>query len=468
MFQGKKRFSLMFLLIVSVSILSLILGACKPKAPEAVETKPEQKAEVQEPVETKPAQEQEAEVQEKEPEPEAETGEITIWAWDENANVDMMESFMEQHPGITVKQETIMEYEDTFFSSLVAGAGLPDAAWMDSHSYQKMARTGQLMPLDDYIAPYKDDIMPSLLEGATVNGHIYGVPRRFAPQVLWYRKDRFKEVGIDPASLKTWDDFIREGKKAVTDDEHFMTCADPVYVPFIVEAMLFSKEGTGYYDANDNVTVNSPENVALLSKYVEMVDLGLVKLVSGWEPDWYDALDNAKCASYVIPYWFASDPMNDFENPANEGNWGMLPIPSLDPSVEENHIIWQGPLYWVIPAKAKNPDLAWKFVEYNSFAYEDPVVQASFDEEFVLPAYQKFYEIDYPFLPEAMDYYGFNMREVAIELSTNSPVTYMPPEFNESGDILGGEIYKVLEGEQTVQEALDSAARQFQELLDAR
>jgi len=451
MLHEKKRFGLMLLLIVSISILAIALGACKPEAPKA--TEPEAGASETEP---------------EAPEPEAKGGEITIWAWDEVANVPVMESFMEQNPGVTVKQETILEYEDTFFASLVAGAGLPDAAWMDAHSYQKMARTGQLLPLDDLLAPYKDDIVPSLWEAGLVDGHIYGVPRRFAPQILWYRIDRFEEVGIDPASLKTWDDFIVEGQKAVTDDEHFMTCADPVFLPFIVEAMLFSKEGTGFYDADDNVVVNSPENVALVTKYVEMVDAGIVKFADAWDTDWYDALDNAKCASYVIPYWFGSDPMNDFSNPANQGNWGMLPIPSLDPKVKDNAVIWQGALYWVIPAKAANPDLAWKFVEYSTFAYNDPAVQASFDEEFVLPAYQKFYEVDYPFWPAAMDFYGFNMRERAIELSKGAPVNYMPPEFNESGDILAVELYKVLNGEQTVQEALDSAAEQFQALLDAR
>jgi len=360
-----------------------------------------------------------------------------------------------------------MEYEDTFFSSLVAGAGLPDAAWMDAHSYQKMARTGQLLALDEQLAPYKDDIVPSLWDAGIVDGHIYGAPRRFAPQMLWYRKDRFAEVGIDPASLKTWDDFLNEGKKAVTDADHFMTCADPVYVPFILQSMLFSKEGTGYYDADDNITVNSPQNVALMEKYVEMVDAGIVKLVGSWEPDWYDALDNAKCASYVIPYWFGSEPIGEFSNPANKGNWGILRIPSLDPNIE-NASIWEGAMYWVIPAKAENPDLGWEFIKYSTFAVEDPAVQKSFDLEFVLPAYQKFYEVDFPFAQEAMDFYGENLRKRAYELSQGAPVNYMPPEFQESSDILAVELSRVLNGEQSVQEALDSAAEQFQALLDAR
>ncbi|HIE25291.1 MAG TPA: sugar ABC transporter substrate-binding protein [Anaerolineales bacterium] len=454
MLNERKR---LFVLLALVLVFALALGACKP-----ADSGTEAEAEVSE------ADAPEVEAEESDDaEAGALSGEITIWAWDEVANQSTMDSFMELNPGVTVEQETVLEYEDTFFASLVAGAGLPDAAWMDAHSYQKMARTGQLMPLDELLAPYKDDITPALWEASLVDGHIYGVPRRYAPQVLWYRIDRFEEVGIDPASLKTWDDFMEQGKKALTDDEHFMTCADPVYLPYIMEAMLFSNDGTGFFDADDNVVINSPENVVLMEKYLAMVDAGLVKSVGGWEADWYDALDNAKCASYVIPYWFGFDPMNDFENPDNKGNWGMLPLPSLE-SNDNNASIWQGALYWVIPTKAENPDLAWEFVKYNTFAYEDPIVQASFDEEFVLPAYMKFKEVDYPFLPAAMEFYGANLREQAYELSEGATANYMPPEFMESQDIYAVELTKALAGEQSAQEALDNTAEQIKTLLDAR
>jgi len=88
--------------------------------------------------------------------------------------------------------------------------------------------------------------------------------------------------------------------------------------------------------------------------------------------------------------------------------------------------------------------------------------------EFVLPAYTKFYEIDYPFAAASMEFYGANLRQQAYELSQGAPVNYMPPEFQESMGIMEALLFQVLEGDLTPQEALDKAAEQFQELLDAR
>src|SRR3954468_14836837 len=70
--------------------------------------------------------------------------------------------------------------------------------------------TGAVQPVDDIVAeiekkhkfidqaltPYKDD------------GKIWAVPLYGMVQLLWYRKDLFKEAGLDPQSPpKTWDEF---------------------------------------------------------------------------------------------------------------------------------------------------------------------------------------------------------------------------------------------------------------------
>jgi len=193
------------------------------------------------------------------------TGELTFWAWDEPISELMKKGFEAKYPGVKANHEIVQDYHQTFYTSLVAGAGLPDCAWVDSHSYQKLARTKQLTPLDEQLVPYKADILKFLWDGGLYDGVQYGAPRRYAPEVLWYRKDRFEEAGIDPAVVKTWDDFITLGQKAA-DGKRFMTCYDATGFDYAYQSMLFSKDGTGFFDANDNVVVNSPQNLACTEK----------------------------------------------------------------------------------------------------------------------------------------------------------------------------------------------------------
>jgi lactose/L-arabinose transport system substrate-binding protein len=178
----------------------------------------------------------------------------------------------------------------------------------------------------------------------------------------------------------------------------------------------------------------------------------------------YDAARKAEIACLIMPYWYGSEPR--VQMPDNAGKWDVMRIPALTAGVE-NASIWQGAMYWVVPAKANNVELGWKFVEYTTFDYEDAFMQESMDREFVLPAYTKFMEEDY-FWGEAKDYFGADLRQFAHDLAQGAPVNYLPPEYSECETFMLNELLKMIKAEQTPQQALDNAAQQFTELLKAR
>ena len=73
--------------------------------------------------------------------------------------------------------------------------------------YQRftMASTGMAMPLDDLIAAdgdegkaYIDDFLSGFMEDSYVDGKIYSIPFQRSTEILFYNKDAFKEVGLDP------------------------------------------------------------------------------------------------------------------------------------------------------------------------------------------------------------------------------------------------------------------------------
>ena len=256
---------------------------------------------------------------------------------------------------------------------------------------------------------------------------------------------------------------MSEGKK-ITGDGRFMTCYDELYFDYSLQSMIFSKDGTGFFDADDNITVDSPENLALLDKWLELTKSDVVMPVGYWSPAWYDAAYRGKVACIVMPYWFGNG--LPIETPENEGKWGILPIPSLKPGVQ-NAAVWQGAMFCVIPKATEVPDLAWKLIEYTSYDTADVAMQESFDLELVLPAYDKFMETDF-FWSKALLYFGENLRKKAHALSMGAPTNYMPPEYSEAEGIFSAEANKMLAGDVTPEQVLSKSAAEFQALLDVR
>ena len=89
-----------------------------------------------------------------------------------------------------------------------------DLMWTSSFfNYPSYVARGQVIPLDDLLAEYGQDIQKALgdeiLNAARVGGEIYGIPsiRDFAVDFGFVmRADIARENGIDPAAIKTLDD----------------------------------------------------------------------------------------------------------------------------------------------------------------------------------------------------------------------------------------------------------------------
>ena len=74
--------------------------------------------------------------------------------------------------------------------------------------------TGAFVNLDDYIAgtTLEDDLVDQ--DSLTYNGHYIGLSNyAWGIRAIYYRKSMFQEAGIDPASIKTTDDFLDAARK---------------------------------------------------------------------------------------------------------------------------------------------------------------------------------------------------------------------------------------------------------------
>lgn len=138
------------------------------------------------------------------------------------------DDFTAANPDIIVKPVYTGNYDDTVVKIQTArqGKNPPDvfvslATQRFSMAYSKMA-----IPLDDLIAAdgtagkaYINDFLPGFMEDSFVDGKIFSIPFQRSTEILFYNKDAFAEVGLNPdAPPKTWDELVEYSKKLVKKD----------------------------------------------------------------------------------------------------------------------------------------------------------------------------------------------------------------------------------------------------------
>jgi multiple sugar transport system substrate-binding protein len=103
------------------------------------------------------------------------------------------------------------DYDSKLATALLSG-GSPDV--FESTLQISAVRANQVVPLDDVIAPAKDDFTAAILAGHTVEGKVYGIPQAVDTQMLFYRKSMLDKAGVQPPS--TVDELIDAVKRLTT------------------------------------------------------------------------------------------------------------------------------------------------------------------------------------------------------------------------------------------------------------
>jgi sorbitol/mannitol transport system substrate-binding protein len=182
-----------------------------------------------------------------------------------------------------------------------------------------------------------------------------------------YRKDLFEEAGIkvnpDPAYQPTWQEVAQWADKLKTEDRAGICLRGKpgwgeVLAPLDTVINTF---GGRWFDESWNAQLNSPEVKKAVNFYVDLIkrsgelgasSAGFQECVNlfgqGQTAMWYDATS----AVSVL-----EDPKT---HPELVGKIGYLPAPI----VEKRDVGWLYTWSLGIPKGAKNPDGAWKFIEW--------------------------------------------------------------------------------------------------------
>ncbi|RWP13812.1 ABC transporter substrate-binding protein [Mesorhizobium sp.] len=265
----------------------------------------------------------------------AQSGEITIWSWNVAASSlkATIEGFNKQFPDIKVTVQDLGNqptYDKSIAGCAAGGEGLPDIVTIENGEAENYWSQFPDCFVDLHTLGYTaedqakfPDFKRTELE---VEDKAYAMPWDSGPVAMYYRRDFYEKAGVDPASIKTWDDFIAAGKKIQEANPGVtMTNAD-----FNGDSeffrMIANEQGCAYFAADgQSITVNQPGCVASMTKIKEMKDAGIIS-----SADWSTKITNntaGTVASQMYGGWYEGTMRT--ESPDGSGKWGVYLMPSL-------------------------------------------------------------------------------------------------------------------------------------------
>jgi N,N'-diacetylchitobiose transport system substrate-binding protein len=129
--------------------------------------------------------------------------------------------FTKAHRGVKVNVSWIpwTGAQQKFLTAIVGGMA-PDLAELGTTWNPDFAAMGALVDLGPYVAKWGhgNDLLPALVESATYNGKLYGLPWYAGNRSVYYRKDWFAEEGIEEFPT-TWEDFVEVAIRLTKDTD---------------------------------------------------------------------------------------------------------------------------------------------------------------------------------------------------------------------------------------------------------
>jgi multiple sugar transport system substrate-binding protein len=298
----------------------------------------------------------------------AATGEPTTITWafwgspEEAASHERAAAaFMAVHPEIKV--ETMNFPWSDYFTKMQAlwasgdSKAIPDVAFL--WPTPRYAAEGVLEDLTPYIekSGYDlNDYWPALLESASYDGKVYGLPRDIETNVLYYNKDLFDAAGLaypdDTWTWTQWQDALQ--KLTVPGERYGLGMEGGKFDKFVIQ------NGGGILDDMVNPSkcmLDDPKSIAGVQFVADLMNSGLAMRDADLSQAGGDAgVFSSDQAAMIVQN---SSRVSAF-NAAGK-NYDVAPVPIPEGGQRANGA---GGAAWVMSAASDNKDAAWTFMQW--------------------------------------------------------------------------------------------------------
>ena len=373
--------------------------------------------------------------------------------------------FNAENPDIVVEPVYTGNYDDTVtkIQTAIQGGTPPDVFVSLATQRFTMASTGMAMPLDDLIAAdgeegqaYIDDFLDGFMLDSYVDGQIYSIPFQRSTMVLFYNKDAFKEVGLDPEDPpETWEEVVEYGQKLTNENRYGVGLAlnsGSAQWAFTGFCLQNSANGENLMtEDGKQVLFDTPENVEALQFWLDLQNK--YQIMAPGIVQWTDLPTQFLAGEVAMIYHTTGNMANINDNAEFEFGTAFLPGHKrvAAPTGGGNFYISSG-------ISEERVQAAWKFIKFATET--ERAAQWSLDTGYVATR-ESCFETDliknyYEELPQAKVAYD------QIPYSGPELTTYNAAEI---WRVLNDNIQAAVVGDATPQEALTAAQEQATEIL---
>ncbi len=311
---------------------------------------------------------------------------ITFMVFGEPAEIaayqQLATAYMQANPTDTV--ELVVVPSQSAYRDRVAvdlNAGIPsDIVLLNYRRVPAFASQGQLLPLTQRLAQSThiaaSDFYSATLPPFTWQGELMCIPLNISSLVVYYNRDLFQAAGVpEPAPGWNWDDFVATAKALTLDtngdgtpDQYGLVTDIELQrlAPFIWQvqggALVFA-------DGRPGLALNT---FAASEAYEWFTGL---QTVHGVAPNRVaDLAENAE-ARFLngrAAMWLQSRRVTTNLRAVAQFNWDVSPLPQKDQPATVLHS--DG---YCIPTAAKNPEGAWRFIQFASTAQGQTLLAAT-------------------------------------------------------------------------------------------
>ena len=376
----------------------------------------------------------------------------------------MTAEFNAENPDIQVEAVYTGNYDDTVtaIQTAIQGGNAPDLFVSLATQRFTMASTKMAMPLDDLIAAdpegqaFVDDFIDGFMLDSYVDGQTYSIPFQRSTMVMFYNKDAFKEVGLDPeAPPANWTEMVEYAQKLTNDKRYGVGIAlnsGSAQWAFTGFSLENCTNGVGLMNPNGKeVYFNTPENIEALQLWLDLQNK--YNCMAPGIVQWTDR-PTQFLAGEVAMIYHTTGNLTNIKNNATF-DFGVCFMPA---GRQYGAPTGGGNFYITNGISEERQQAAWKYIKF--MCETERAAQWSIDTGYVATR-NSCYETEL-----LKDYYAsFPQALVAYE-----QLQYAQPELTtysaaEMWRILNDNIQAAVTGEMTAAEALEAAQEQGDELL---
>jgi len=306
--------------------------------------------------------------------------------WTEHTEPDLsamqmiVDSFNAENADVQISLVQVVgdETDITKLMTAVRGVVGPDIYLLDRFTVAQRAAEGVLQDLSELMAgeDLSEVYIPFAWAEANFQGAPYALPFDTDARALFYNRGLIEEAGIDPAELDVANGAITFARLAEIANEINETDQDGNFsrmgfVPYTHQGWHYTYGfafGGSFFD--EAACAVTPDEAGVVAGHQ-------------WVYDYTAALDPQKVNAFAGPY-AATESVPEEQHPfitqriafAVIGDWALNQLAKFGPDVDygvtlmpvpeegADSVTWAGGWSVVIPQGAKNPESAWRFMQY--------------------------------------------------------------------------------------------------------